>query len=250
VTIENTTHPGAVLRDLLKCERPLQIAGTINAYAALLAQRAGFQAIYLSGAGVANASFGIPDLGYTRVEDVAEDARRIGQACSLPLLVDADTGWDSPAATVRTLEGVGVAGIHLEDQVSQKRCGHRPGKKLVATESMVARLAEAVQARRSDQFVIMARTDAHTVEGLDAAIARARQYVAAGCRHDFCRGAYGPARISALLRGSGRTGAGQRHRVWKNSVVFPRRIGGLRRRNGAISVIRVPRHERRRAAYL
>jgi methylisocitrate lyase len=174
---------GARLRAALEVERPLQLVGTINAYAALLAQRAGFRAMYLSGAGVANASFGLPDLGITSLNDVCEDVRRITGACPAPLLVDADTGFGSAfniARTTRELTRAGAAGMHLEDQVSAKRCGHRPGKALVPASEMVDRLRAAVDARSDPAFVVMARTDAHAVEGLAAALERAAAYVAAG----------------------------------------------------------------------
>lgn len=174
---------GHKLRAALAAERPLQVAGTINAYSALLAQQAGFQALYLSGAGVANASFGLPDLGMTSLNDVCEDARRICGATDLPLLVDADTGWGGAfniARTVRELARAGVAGLHLEDQVQAKRCGHRPGKALVSTAEMCDRLKAAVDARTAGGVQIMARTDAHAVEGQQAAIERAQAYVAAG----------------------------------------------------------------------
>ncbi len=174
---------GARLRAALEAERPLQVVGTINAYAALLAQDAGFRALYLSGAGVANASFGLPDLGITSLNDVCEDVRRISGACQLPLLVDADTGWGGAfniARTTRELIRAGAGGMHLEDQVSAKRCGHRPGKALVPAAEMVDRLRAALDARSDAQFVIMARTDAHAVEGQAAALERARAYVAAG----------------------------------------------------------------------
>ena len=175
--------PGQRFRDAIDAERPLQVVGTINAYCALLAQRAGFRAIYLSGAGVANASFALPDLGITTLNDVLEDARRITRATDVPLLVDADTGFGaafSVARTVRDMTAAGVAGIHIEDQVSSKRCGHRPGKQLVDAGEMVDRLKAAVDARTDESFVIMARTDAHAVEGLDAAIERANRYADAG----------------------------------------------------------------------
>jgi methylisocitrate lyase len=175
--------PGARFRRAVEAESPLQIAGVINAYCALLAQRAGFRAIYLSGAGVANASHGLPDLGVTSLPDVLEDARRITAVCDLPLLVDADTGWGSPLTIRRTVQELtrsGAAGIHLEDQVDTKRCGHRAGKQLVSTADMVARLETAVDARTDQQFVIMARTDAAAGEGLPGAIARAHAYVQAG----------------------------------------------------------------------
>jgi len=178
-----TSSAGARLRAAVAAERPLQVVGTINAYAALLAERAGFRAIYLSGAGVANASFGLPDLGITSLNDVCEDVRRICGACELPLLVDADTGWGSAfniARTVKDLIRSGAAGMHLEDQVAAKRCGHRPGKALVPPGEMVDRLKAAVDARGDDDFVVMARTDAHAVEGQAAALQRAAAYVAAG----------------------------------------------------------------------
>ncbi|ABA58669.1 methylisocitrate lyase [Nitrosococcus oceani ATCC 19707] len=175
--------PGVRLRAAAAAERPLQVAGVINAYAALLAKRAGFRALYLSGAGVANASFGLPDLGLTTLTQVAEEVRRIVAVTDLPLLVDGDTGWGDGlmvAHTVETLSRAGAAGLHLEDQEQGKRCGHRPGKTLVSTGEMMARIAAAVRGRVDDQFVIMARTDAYAVEGLEAAMARARCYVEAG----------------------------------------------------------------------
>src|SRR4051812_49418340 len=150
---------GARLRAAVEAEKPLQVVGTINAYSAMLAEQAGFKAIYLSGAGVANASFGLPDLGVTTLNDVLEDARRITRACTLPLLVDADTGFGSAfsiARTVRDMIAAGVAGIHLEDQVQAKRCGHRPGKALVETREMVDRVKSAVDARTDQSFVLMA----------------------------------------------------------------------------------------------
>ncbi len=175
--------PGARLRAAIEAERPLQIAGAINAYCALLAERAGFRALYLSGAGVANASFGLPDLGITTLNDVCEDVRRITQASALPLLVDADTGWGGAfmiARTIKELTRAGAAGCHLEDQVQAKRCGHRPGKELVSAAEMSDRIKAAVDARMDGEFVVMARTDAHASEGLNAAIERAQAYVAAG----------------------------------------------------------------------
>ncbi len=179
----STPSPGQRLRDALEQERPLQVAGTVSAYAAMLATRAGFRAIYLSGAGVANSAFGLPDLGVTTQNDVTEEVRRITAACELPLLVDADTGFGgafSIARTCRELARAGAAGLHLEDQVQSKRCGHRPGKQLVAAPEMCDRLKAALDARVEGSFVIMARTDAHAVEGLASAIARAQAYVAAG----------------------------------------------------------------------
>jgi methylisocitrate lyase len=175
--------PGTRFRLALDVESPLQIVGAINAYAALLAARAGFRALYLSGAGVANASFGLPDLAVTTLADVCEDIRRITYASELPLLVDADTGWGSAfmiGRSVREIARAGAAACHIEDQVSAKRCGHRPGKALVETGEMVDRIKAATDGRTDDAFVIMARTDAHAVEGQQAALDRATAYVEAG----------------------------------------------------------------------
>jgi len=174
---------GTRFRAALEAERPLQIAGTINAYTALLAEQAGFRAIYLSGAGVANASFGLPDLAMTTLNDVCEDVRRIASATDVPLLVDADTGWGSAfmiGRTIRELTWAGAAGCHLEDQVAVKRCGHRPGKALVEPGEMCDRVKAAVDGRIDDGFAVMARTDAYAVEGQQAAIDRAAAYVEAG----------------------------------------------------------------------
>lgn len=175
--------PGARLRAALEVEKPLQVVGTINAYTALLAEAVGFRALYLSGAGVANASFGLPDLGVTTLSDVLEDVRRITAATPLPLLVDADTGWGSAfmiGRSVLEMVRAGAAGLHLEDQVAAKRCGHRPGKALVSTAEMSDRVKAAVDARTDPGFVIMARTDALAVEGIEAAIERACRYREAG----------------------------------------------------------------------
>lgn len=169
--------------DTVKQESPLQIVGTINAYCAMLAERAGFRALYLSGAGVANASYGLPDLGMTSLDNVLEDIRRITSVTALPLLVDGDTGWGGAfniARTVQEMIRAGAAAVHFEDQVSQKRCGHRPNKEIVSTEEMSDRIKAAADARTDAGFMIMARTDALANEGLEAAIARAVAYVAAG----------------------------------------------------------------------
>lgn len=174
---------GKRFRRELEQEQPLQIVGVINAYTAILAEKTGFRALYLSGAGVANASYGLPDLGITSLADVLADVRRITAATSLPLLVDADTGWGEALGIQRTTREMilaGAAGMHLEDQVAAKRCGHRPGKELVGTAEMCDRIKAAVDARTDPDFVIMARTDAATVEGLPAALERARAYRAAG----------------------------------------------------------------------
>jgi methylisocitrate lyase len=175
--------PGARFRAALEDERPLQIVGTINAYTALLAERAGYRAIYLSGAGVANASFGLPDLGVTTLADVTEDARRITDACPVPLLVDVDTGWGgafSIARMVREMGRAGVAAIHIEDQVGQKRCGHRPNKAVVSQAEMVDRIRAAVDSKPDDDFVVMARTDALAVEGMAPMLERIAAYEQAG----------------------------------------------------------------------
>lgn len=174
---------GVTLFEALAAERPLQVVGVFNAYCALLAQRAGFRALYLSGAGVSNASRGLPDLGLIGLDDVREDARRICAVTQLPLLVDADTGFGGPAEigrTVSALAEVGAAGLHVEDQVAAKRCGHRPGKVLVSAAEMADRIRAAVEARHDPGFAVMARTDAASVEGLDAAIDRACRYVEVG----------------------------------------------------------------------
>lgn len=176
--------PGLAFRQALSKEKPLQIAGAINANHALLAQRAGFQAIYLSGGGVAAGSLGLPDLGISTLDDVLTDIRRITDICPLPLLVDVDSGFGASAfnvaRTVRSVSKAGAAALHIEDQVGAKRCGHRPNKAIVSTEEMVDRIKAAVDARSDSDFVIMARTDALAVEGLEAAIERAQAYVAAG----------------------------------------------------------------------
>jgi methylisocitrate lyase len=175
--------PGARFRLAVAEEKPLQVAGAINAYTARLAQATGFRALYLSGGGVAANSLGLPDLGISTMEDVLTDVRRITAASSLPLLVDIDTGWGSAfniARTIRAMIGAGAAAVHIEDQVGAKRCGHRPGKELVPTEEMCDRIKAAVDARTDSSFVLMARTDALANEGLPAAIARAQAYVAAG----------------------------------------------------------------------
>ncbi len=176
--------PGGRFRSSLSEESPLQVVGAINANHALLAQRAGYRAIYLSGGGVAAGSLGIPDLGITTLDDVLTDVRRITDVCDLPLLVDADTGFGPSAfniaRTVRSLGKAGAAGMHIEDQVGAKRCGHRPNKALVSRAEMVDRISAAVDAREDDSFVIMARTDAVAGEGLDSALERAAAYVEAG----------------------------------------------------------------------
>lgn len=171
---------GARLQKALKAESPLQVVGVINAYSAILAEKSGFQALYLSGSGVAVASYGLPDLGVTTLSDVLADVKRITATTSLPLLVDADTGWGDPENTVRKMIRAGAAGIHMEDQIEAKRCGHRPNKQLVSAPEMVERIQAAVRGKTDSKFVIMARTDAVAGEGLDAGIKRARLYCKAG----------------------------------------------------------------------
>ena len=175
---------GARFREALRTERPLQIPGAINANHALLARRAGYRALYLSGGGVAAGSLGLPDLGISTLDDVLTDVRRITDVCDVPLLVDVDTGFGpsafNVARTVKSMIKFGAAAIHIEDQVGAKRCGHRPNKEIVSQQEMVDRIKAAVDARHDENFVIMARTDALAVEGLDAAIERALAYVEAG----------------------------------------------------------------------
>ncbi len=181
--MQETMSPGGRMRAAMAAERPLQIVGAINAYSAMLAERAGFRALYLSGAGVANASFGLPDLAITSPSEVLEDARRITAATELPLLVDIDTGWGNAfviSRLIRQLINAGVAAIQIEDQVQSKRCGHRPNKEVVSSGEMVDRLKAVLDARSDPQFMVVARTDAVAVEGLEPAIERARAYVAAG----------------------------------------------------------------------
>jgi len=181
--MSESTSAGTKLKAALKAEKPLQVIGTINAYCAVMAEKVGFRCLYISGAGVANASYGLPDLGITTLNDVIEDVRRISSVTGLPIIVDADTGFGSAfniARTVRQMTKAGAAAIHIEDQVFAKRCGHRPGKALVSKEEMVDRIKAAVDAKTDPDFIIMARTDAIASEGLHAAISRAKAYVTAG----------------------------------------------------------------------
>ncbi|SEK42831.1 methylisocitrate lyase [Atopomonas hussainii] len=174
---------GQRFRQALQDNKPLQIVGTINAYAAMMAKRVGHQAIYLSGGGVANASYGLPDLGMTSMNDVLEDVRRITAAVDTPLLVDIDTGWGGAfniARTVKEMIRAGAAAVHIEDQVAQKRCGHRPNKEIVSQEEMVDRVKAAVDAKTDDSFFVIARTDAFQKDGLEAAVERARACLEAG----------------------------------------------------------------------
>ena len=186
--MSNRDSAGQRFRRALETEKPLVIVGAVNAYCAILAEKSGHKALYLSGAGVANASFGLPDLGMTGLQDVLEDVRRITGAVELPLLVDCDTGWGGAfniARTVKEMIRAGAAALHLEDQVAEKRCGHRPNKSVVSREEMADRIKAAVDARADESFTIMARTDALAVEGLDSAIERACTYVAAGADSIF-----------------------------------------------------------------
>ena len=175
--------PGEKFRLALSENKPLQVVGTINAYCAMLAETAGHRAIYLSGGGVANASFGLPDLGITTLADVTEDVQRICNATDLPLLVDIDTGWGGAfniSRTIKNIEKAGAAGVHIEDQVSQKRCGHRPNKSIVSKSEMIDRIKAAVDGKKDSKVMVMARTDALAVEGIDAALDRALGCVEAG----------------------------------------------------------------------
>ena len=184
---------GAKFRAAIVNNDPLQIVGTINAYSAMMAEKVGHQAIYLSGGGVANASFGLPDLGMTSLNDVLDDASRITAASDLPLLVDIDTGWGGAfniARAIKSMEAAGVAAVHIEDQVAQKRCGHRPNKAIVPTQEMVDRIKAATDARINDEFFIMARTDAFQKDGLQAAIDRSQACIEAGADGIFAEAVY------------------------------------------------------------
>ena len=191
--MEEERSAGARFRRAVREESPLQIVGTINAYCALLAQRQGFRALYLSGAGVANASFAQPDLGITTLNDVLEDVRRITGASPLPLLVDVDTGWGMAfniSRTIREMIRAQAAAVHIEDQIQAKRCGHRPNKQIVSADEMVDRIKAAVDGRTDDDFVIIARTDAFANEGREAALERVRRYVEAGADMIFPEALY------------------------------------------------------------
>ena len=189
-------RPGEKFRLAMADEKPLQLVGVVNAYTAVMAKAIGFRAIYLSGSGVATSSYGLPDLGITTLDNVAEDVRRITSACDLPLLVDADTGWGAAfmiARTITELDKAGAAGVHIEDQVQAKRCGHRPGKQIVPTGEMCDRLKAAADAKSDDNFIVMARTDAIASEGIDAALDRAVAYRDAGADMIFAEAVTDPA---------------------------------------------------------
>ncbi|AYM86438.1 methylisocitrate lyase [Pseudoalteromonas agarivorans] len=194
---------GLKFKQAIANNRPLQVVGTINAYTAMMAEKMGHQAIYLSGAGVANASYGMPDLGMTSLDNVLEDIRRITGASDLPLLVDADTGWGGAfniARTVKEMTKAGAAGFHIEDQVAQKRCGHRPNKEIVSQGEMVDRIKAAVDAKTDSDFYIMARTDAFQKEGLSAAIDRAAACVEAGADAIFAEAVHDLADYQAFAK--------------------------------------------------
>lgn len=187
--------PGEQFRQAMTEEKPLQLVGVVNAYTAVMAKATGYRAIYLSGSGVATSSYGLPDLGITTLDNVTEDVRRITGACDLPLLVDADTGWGAAFMIARSIAEIsksGAAGVHIEDQVQAKRCGHRPGKQIVSTSEMCDRLKSAVDAKTHDSFVVMARTDAIASEGVDSALERAVAYREAGADMIFAEAVTDP----------------------------------------------------------
>ncbi|HEY1767850.1 MAG TPA: methylisocitrate lyase [Terracidiphilus sp.] len=203
---QNPMSPGARFRAAVAAEKPLQVAGAINAYAARMAEATGFRALYLSGGGVAANSLGLPDLGISTMEDVLIEVRRITDASPLPLLVDIDTGWGGAfniARCIRSLAKAGAAAVHIEDQVGAKRCGHRPGKELVPADEMADRIKAAVDARKDEAFVVMARTDALATEGLTAAIERAQVYVAAGADMIFAEAVTETAMYTAFRKAVG-----------------------------------------------
>lgn len=194
---------GLKFKQAIANNKPLQVVGTVNAYCAMMAEKTGHQALYLSGAGVANASYGMPDLGMTSLDNVLEDIRRITSATDLPLLVDADTGWGGAfniARTVKEMTKAGAAGFHIEDQVAQKRCGHRPNKEIVSKDEMVDRIKAAVDAKTDSDFYIMARTDAFQKEGLNAAIDRAAACVEAGADAIFAEAVHDVADYQAFAK--------------------------------------------------
>ncbi len=198
--------PGKRFRQAMNEEKPLQLVGAVNAYAAVMAEAIGYRAIYLSGSGVATGSYGLPDLGITTLDNVLEDVRRITGACELPLLVDADTGWGAAFMISRTITEMGragAAGVHIEDQVQAKRCGHRPGKQLVDVEEMCDRLKAAVDARLDESFIIMARTDAIASEGVSAAIDRASAYRDAGADMIFAEAVTDPSDYARFKSSTG-----------------------------------------------
>ena len=237
---------GARFRAAIEAEKPLQVMGTINAYSAMMAQRVGYQAIYLSGGGVANASYGLPDLGMTSMNDVLEDVRRITSASSVPLLVDIDTGWGGAfniSRTVREMIKAGAGGVHMEDQVAQKRCGHRPGKAIVSVAEMNDRLKAALDAKTDPDFIVMARTDALAVDGFDAVIERAQSFAEVGADAIFAEAMTDLTFVPAGRRCGGHPGAGQYHGVWSNPPVHHGRVGQRGRTHGVVPALRVSRDE-------
>ena len=238
------TTPGARFRAAMAEERPLQCAGAINAYHARLAEATGFRSLYISGGGVAAGSCGIPDLGITTMDDVLIDLRRITDVTELPVLVDIDTGWGGAfniARAVRSMNKAGAAAVHLEDQVQQKRCGHRPNKAIVPQAEMVDRIKAAVDARLDDEFVIMARTDSLAVEGAGGRD-RARPGLCRGWRRCDLPGSGDRAgAVPGLYRSGRRAGAGQYHRVRLDAAVHRRRAGQRRCQHRALSAQRLPR---------
>mgnify|MGYP000716466953 CR=1 FL=1 len=199
-----TLSPGAKFRKALAANSPLQIVGTVNAYHAMMAERVGHQAVYLSGGGVANASYGLPDLGMTSMNDVLEDVRRVSSAVETPLMVDIDTGWGGAfniSRTVKEMQKAGAAAVHLEDQVAQKRCGHRPNKEIVSLNEMVDRVKAAVDAKTDDDFFIVARTDAFQMEGLNAAVDRAQACLEAGADGIFAEAVHTLEDYAAFSKG-------------------------------------------------
>ncbi len=217
-----SSTPGARFRAALNANQPLPILGTINAYTAMMAERVGHHAIYLSGGGVANASFGLPDLGMTTMNDVVEDAHRICGATDLPLLVDIDTGWGGAfniARTVKEMQRAGVAAVHLEDQVAQKRCGHRPNKAIVSQQEMVDRIKAAADAKLDSDFYLIARTDAFQKEGLDAAIERANACVEAGADAIFAEAVHTLDDYKAFCQRVNAPHSGQHYRIRRDAAV-------------------------------
>ena len=237
----------------LERERPLQIAGAINAYAALLAQDAGFRALYLSGSGVASASFGLPDLAMTTLSEVVAETRRITAATDLPLLVDVDTGFGDGLGIARTVQEMmraGAAGVHLEDQVAAKRCGHRLGKELVSGAEMEDRIRAAVAARGSDELLVMARTDALAVEGLERAVARARAYAAAGADAIFFEAAGELSQYARVAAAVGVPVLANMTEFGVSPLFTSGRVARAWRVHGVVPAHRVPGHEPRRATGL
>ena len=243
----HAVHPGAALRQAVAANSPLLLTGTINAYTARMAERIGHQAIYLSGGGLAANSLGMPDLGISTLEDVLIDVRRITAVTKLPLLVDADTGFGSSAFNIarciRELDRAGAAGCHIEDQVSAKRCGHRPGKAIVSTAEMCDRIKAAVDAREHDEFVIMARTDALAGEGMAATIDRAQAYIEAGADMLFPEAMRELGHYQQLREACRCADTGQHHRVRPHAAVFATGTGRCRCRHRAVLLRRLPRHE-------